>query len=77
MYVAEVDMLILTSTEVLEMRKAYEQRFKERFIEFNYADFDRQGDKPAAQIYKETLQEALEKNTPYHIESKRYSFFDH
>ena len=77
MYVARVDSEIIRSDEVQMMLDQYEKKFNERFIEFNYADFDRQGDKPAAQIYKETLQEALEKDTPYHIESKRYSFFDH
>ncbi|WP_050696620.1 hypothetical protein [Anaeromassilibacillus senegalensis] len=77
MYVARVDSQILKSEEVHNLLDQYEEKFNERFIAFNYADFDRQGDKPAAQIYKETLQEALEKNTPYHIESKRCSFFDH
>ena len=77
MYVARVDMKILKTDEVRKMLDEYEERFKERFIAFNYADFDRQGEKPAAQIYKETLEKALRENKPYHIESKRYSFFDH
>lgn len=77
MYVARIDMEILTKPEMRKMKAEYEKRFGERFIEFNYADFDRQGEKPAAQIYKETLEKALRDNKPYHIESKRHSFFDH
>lgn len=77
MYVAYVDAKILTSPKVMEMKDEYEKRFGERFIEFNYADFHREGEKPAAQIYRETLERALEKGEPYHIHSKRYDFFDH
>nr|DAQ76844.1 MAG TPA: hypothetical protein [Caudoviricetes sp.] len=77
MYVARVDSAILRSDEVRKMEKEYKERFGEWFIPFNYADFDRQGEKPAAQIYKETLEKALRENKPYHIESKRHSFFDH
>ena len=77
MYIARIDMQILKTDEVKKMKAEYEKRFGERFIEFNYADFDRQGEKPAAQIYKETLEKTLRENKPYHIRSKRYDFFDH
>ena len=52
MYVARVDMKILASAEVQQMLDKYEEEFGERFIAFNYADFHRQGEKPAAQIYR-------------------------
>lgn len=77
MYVARVDMRILKTDEVRRMKAEYEKRFGERFIAFSYADFHRIGDQCAAQIYKETLQKALEENKPYRIVSKRYTFFDH
>jgi hypothetical protein len=77
MYIAKVDIEILKTKEVIEMKQRYREKFDERFICFNYADFHRQGEKCAAQVYKETLEKALLDDKPYHIESKRYSFFDH
>lgn len=77
MYVAHVDSVIIRSEEVQNMLDQYTEKFGVRFIAFNYADFKGTEVTPAAQIYKETLKNALEANTPYHIESKRYSFFDH
>ena len=77
MYVIRVDMEILGSEEVQRMLDEYEEKFGERFIAFNYADFHGTKEKRAAQIYKETLEQALKDNKPYHIESQRYVDFDH
>ena len=77
MYVARVDALILKTDEVRRMKEEYEKRFGERFIVFNYDDFHRKGEKPAAQIYKEALETALPEGKPYHIESKAFVFFGH
>lgn len=77
MVVAPVDMAILKSNELRTLYSQYTERFGEKFILFNYADFDRKGDKCAAQVYKETLEKALRDGKPYHIKSKRYDFFDH
>jgi len=79
MYVIRADGLILCSDEVVNMLKAYHEKFGEQFICFNYADF--QGERgiagSAAQQYKKALEEALEKDEPSHIESHRYDDFDH
>ena len=48
------------------MTRRYRQR---RFI-FNYADFDRIGDKCAAQVYKEELEKCLREGKPTSIVSK-------
>lgn len=77
MYIASIDMKILTSSELDELDECYFNKFGERFIRFNYGDFHRQGDKCAAQIYLETLREAIEKDKPYRIVSHRYDDFDH
>ena len=77
MVVAPVDSPIIRSDEVQGMLDQYEEKFGERFIAFNYADFQRDGDKCAAEVYKETLRKALESDKPYHIVSHRYDTFDH
>ena len=77
MYIADVDQKLLFTKEHLNMQNEYKQRFGEQFISFNYADFRRQGEKCAAQVYLETLKRALEENKPYHIQSHRYDVFDH
>ena len=56
MYVARVDSEIICTDEMDELKEEYERRFGKRFIPFNYADFDRIGDKCAAQVYKEELE---------------------
>ena len=79
MYVIRADAQILCSDEVMDMRKKYHEKFGERFLAFNYADF--QGVRgvagSAAQQYKEALQEALKKDKPTWIESHRYDTIDH
>lgn len=77
MYVARCDVDILVSDEIFDMKKKYCEKFGEPFISFNYADFPRQGEKCSAQVYKETLEKALESDKPYHIVSRRYTDFDH
>lgn len=77
MYVIKDDMKILH--EIQGMLGQYEEKFHERFIAFNYADF--QGIRgiagSAAQQYKEALEKALQKDEPTRIESHRYDDFDH
>jgi len=70
MYVAAVDSEVLRSDEMLELKKAYREKFGKRFMPFNYADFDRIGDKCAAQVYKEELEKCLREGKPTSIVSK-------
>ena len=70
MYVAAVDSEVLRSDEMLELKKAYREKFGKRFMPFNYADFDRIGDKCAAQVYKEELEKCLREGKPTSIISK-------
>ena len=37
---------------------------------FNYADFDRIGERCAAQVYMDIIKQCLEENKPYEVESK-------
>ena len=70
MYVAAVDSEVLRSDEMLELKKAYREKFGKRFMPFNYADFDRIGDKCAAQVYKEEVEKCLRGGKPTSIVSK-------
>ena len=70
MYVAAVDSEVLRSDEMLELKKAYREKFGKRFMPFNYADFDRIGDKCAAQVYKEEVEKCLREGKPTSIVSK-------
>ena len=70
MYVARVDSEIICTDEMDELKEEYERRFGKRFIPFNYADFDRIGDKCAAQVYKEELKKCLREGKPTSIVSK-------
>jgi len=70
-------MLIVNTKEVMNMMKAYREKFGEPFISFNYVDFPGTDDMRPGQQYKEALQEALEKDTPTRIESHRYDTMDH
>ena len=77
MDVIQEDMKILHALD--NLHKQYEEKFGERFIAFNYADF--QGVRgvagSAAQQYKEALEKALKKDNPTRIESHRYDTIDH
>lgn len=77
MFVAYVDAKFIKAAHASDLRRQYEEKFGERFIEFNYGDFHRHGEKCAAQVYIEALKEALEKDEPTRIESHRYDTFDH
>ena len=70
MYVARVDSEIICTDEMDELKEEYERRFGKRFIPFNYADFDRIGDKCAAQVYKVVLEKCLREGKPTSIVSK-------
>lgn len=70
MYVAAVDSAYMREHNVLELKIEYRKRFGEPFISFNYADFDRVGDKCAAQIYTEELERCLREGKPTSIISK-------
>lgn len=70
MYVAAVDSEVLRSDEMLELKKAYREKFEKRFMPFNYADFDRIGERCAAQVYMDIIKQCLEENKPYEVESK-------
>lgn len=70
MYVAAVDSAYMREHNALELKIEYRKRFGEPFISFNYADFDRVGDKCAAQIYTEELERCLREGKPTSIVSK-------
>lgn len=76
MYVTREDAAILTSDEVGALLDEYEERFHERFLAFNYADFQDKDGKIAAEVYKEAIAQALKDNKPYHVVSHRYDVFD-
>ena len=77
MYVARVDALVIKSQEVRDLRKHYEEKFGERFIAFNYADFLGTETQHAAEMYREILRKTVQDDKPYHIVSHRYDDFDH
>lgn len=77
MYVASADSEILHSKELRALRIQYEEKFGERFMHFNYADFPGTETQLSAEMYKETLEKALLDDKPYHIVSHRYDDFDH
>lgn len=77
MYIARVDAEVIATEDVRLLRSFYEAKFGERFPAFNYADFHATKEKCAGQIYKETLEKALQDDKPYHIVSHRYDVFDH
>ena len=61
MYVAPVDAAYMKEHNVLELKIEYRKRFGEAFISFNYCDFDRVGDKCAAQIIQKSWNAAYAK----------------
>ena len=77
MYIAPRDREILRSDEIFRLYHAYREKFGEAFICFHYADFHGTEEKCAAQVYLETLREAVKADQPYHIVSNRYDEFDH
>ena len=77
MYVAREDAEIVASKAVREMKRQYEAKFGERFAAFCYADFHGTWEKCAGQVYKETLEKAVQDDKPYHIVSHRYDVIEH
>ena len=73
MYVVREDAVIVNSEEVWQMREQYERKFGERYISFNYIDFQGVQGVPgsAGQQYKDMLEEALKKDKPTRIVSHR------
>ena len=65
--VAKVDSTILRSDEMIELKKQYRETFGERFMPFNYCDFQRDGDRCAAQVW-------ISLNSAYTRESPALSF---
>ena len=70
MYVARIDADILRTDEMWELQEEYKKQFGEYMIPFNYADFDRIGERCAAQVYMDIIKQCLEENKPYEVESK-------
>ena len=70
MYVARIDADILRADEMWELQEEYKKQFGEYMINFNYSDFDRIGDKCAAQVYKEEVEKCLREGKPSSIVSK-------
>lgn len=70
MYVAAVDSAYMREHNVLELKIEYRKRFGKPFIPFNYCDFDRIGERCAAQVYMDIIKQCLEENKPYEVESK-------
>ena len=77
MYVVREDMKILCSDEVMGLQHHYEEKFGERFLAFNYADFPSSGTKIAGEVYRDALRDAVARDKPTHIVSHRYDEFDH
>ena len=70
MVVAEVDSAILRSDEMIELKKQYRETFGERFMPFNYCDFQRDGDRCTAQVYMDIIKQCLREGKPTSIVSK-------
>ena len=70
MVVARVDSAYMREHNVLELKIECRKRFGEPYIPFNYCDFQRNGDKCAAQVYKEEVEKCLREGKPTSIVSK-------
>ena len=77
MVIARCDMEIINSDEVWNLLDQYKAKFGERFAAFCYADFHGTREKCAGQVYKETLEKAVQDDKPYHIVSHRYDVIEH
>lgn len=73
---APIDIKILRSDKTKQLEKLYEEKFGERFMHFNYADFDATEEKCAAEVYQETIERALQEGKPYHIVSRLRNPFE-
>lgn len=77
MYVIPSDAKIICSDEVRMLEDEYEKKFGEFFLAFNYIDFPGDSDKCAAEMYREALQKAVQRDEPTHIVSHRFDTIDH
>lgn len=69
MYVIPHDMEILCTDEVCALKDRYEEKFGERFLCFNYADFPGSDTQFAAEMYRDALRQAVAKEEPTRIRS--------
>ena len=76
MYVNEEDMEVLCRQETIDLRIAYEEKFHEDFVPFNYGSFRPTEDRTAAEFYVDALKEALQKDEPTRY-PKPFAFFGH
>ena len=65
MYIEAEDMKIIKTTR--HLKEAYFEKFGETFAPFNYVDFIGAEGKLPAQVYKEALKAALERDKPTKI----------
>ena len=77
MYVIRADAEIICSDEVRNLMIQYHERFGERFIRFNYIDFPGNEHQRPAEMYREALRQAVERDEPTHIESHRFDAINH
>ena len=77
MYIIPSDARIICSDEVRELEDEYERKFGEFFLAFNYVDFPSKDGKCAAEVYKEALRKAVERDEPTRIVSHRFDTIEH
>ncbi len=77
MYIAPADSKVLLCKERRDLFGAYEDKFGEQFIQFNYVDFKPKDGKCAGEVYMEALRKAVQADKPTRIVSHRYDFIDH
>ncbi len=77
MYITPVDSPFILSKERRDLFGAYEEKFSEQFIQFNYADFLPKDGKCPGEVYMEALRKAVEADEPTRIVSHRYDVIDH
>lgn len=76
MYVNKEDMEVLRRQETFDLLEAYEEKFHEEFVPFNYGSFRPTEDRTAAEFYVDALKEALQKDEPTRY-PKPFAFFGH
>lgn len=70
-YIGKKDSEYMLTEDYKRVRNKYIHRFGgDSLPMLNYFDFQAEGDKCAAQVYKETLEKCLAENRPYDIPSK-------
>ena len=75
MYVAPVDIPWLNE-DTAKLVRQYRAKFGVAAPMFNYADFQRDGEKCAGQVFREWLEKALEGDEPPEFVSKYQDFYD-